>query len=217
MFACVTGFGPSMTRAAIVAILSLLAWYYGRKSHPVILLFIVAGFSALLNPYFVWGDAGWYMSFSAFAGVIILSPLIQKYFWNDKKPGVIRQILCDTFCAAVCTMPIIAFFMGTVAPFGLIANVLVLPIVPITMLLTFIVGLLAIFLPALAGLFATFPQLLLTYIIKVGEWVASLPYSMLEIEFPLGAVFACYGTILLAVFYMWRKTKFDFRNNYLVE
>ncbi|MCL2038198.1 ComEC/Rec2 family competence protein, partial [Candidatus Saccharibacteria bacterium] len=41
-FASVTGFSPSMTRASLVAGFSLLAWYYGRKFHPVVLLTIVA-------------------------------------------------------------------------------------------------------------------------------------------------------------------------------
>jgi competence protein ComEC len=217
LFACVTGFSPSMTRAAIVAILSLLAWYYGRKSHPVILLFIVAGASALISPYYVWGDAGWYMSFTAFAGVIILSPMIQRYFWGKKKAGIIRQIMVDTFCASICTMPVIAYFMGTIAPFGLIANLLVLPIVPITMLFTFIAGILAIFVPPLAAVFAQLPQILLSYIIKVGQSVADLPYSMIEIGFPVIAAVVCYAIILIFIFYMWRKTKFNFRNNYLVE
>ena len=82
-FACTTGFSPSMTRAALVAGLSLLAWYYGRRFHPVVLLSLVAAITIAMNPSAIWGDAGWYMSFLSFVGVIILAPLLKNYFWGD--------------------------------------------------------------------------------------------------------------------------------------
>ncbi|MCL1929805.1 ComEC/Rec2 family competence protein [Candidatus Saccharibacteria bacterium] len=217
IFASVTGFGPSMIRACLVTMLSLFCWYVGRKMHPVTLLCIVAGITALINPYFVWGDAGWYMSFGAFAGVIIVSPLLQNYFWGDKKPSWFRQIFIDTMCASLITMPVIAFFIGNFAPFGLLANLLVLPIVPFTMLLTFLASIFAIILPFAAVVLALPAGWLLSYIIKVAETVASFPGALNQVEFPAWALGASYALSVLVVLYMWRKTKFNFRNDYLVK
>jgi competence protein ComEC len=217
VFASITGFGPSMMRACLVTAISLLCWYVGRKTHPVTLLCLVAGLTALINPYFVWGDAGWYMSFSAFTGVIIVSPLLQNYFWGTKKPGVFRQIFIDTMCASLMTMPIIAFFIGNFAPFGLLANLLVLPIVPFTMLFTFLAGIFAMILPPLAAVIALPAQWLLSYIIKVAEVVASFPGSLNQVEFPAYLMVLAYSALAIVIFYLWHKTKFDFRNNYLVE
>lgn len=216
-FACVTGFGPSMTRAMIVALLSLWAWYYGRKTHPVTLLLFVAGVTALYQPYYVWGDAGWYMSFTAFFGVIILSPLVQKYFWGDKKTGTVRQIFVDTLCAAICTMPVIAFFMGTFSSFSMVANLLVLPVIPLTMLVTAIIGGLAFVAWPVAKLLAFIPNALLGWVIGVARWVASLPNSLIETELSLGWVIVFYIGIIVVVIFMKQRTKLDFRNNYLVE
>lgn len=216
-FACITGFGPSMTRAMIVAMLSLWTWYYGRKTHPATLLLFVAGATALYQPYYVWGDAGWYMSFTAFFGVIILSPLLQKYFWGDKKAGVIRQTFVDTLCASVCTMPIIAFFMGTLSPFGMISNILVLPIIPFTMLATAVVGGLAFVVWPVAKFLAFAPDILLGWVVEVAKRVASLPGALLETELSLIWVVVIYTAIILGVFYMKSKTKFSFKNNYLTE
>lgn len=216
-FACVTGFGPSMTRAMIVALLSLWAWYYGRKTHPVTLLLFVAGVTALYQPYYVWGDAGWYMSFTAFFGVIILSPLVQKYFWCNKKARAVRQIFVDTLCAAICTAPVIAFFMGTFSSFGMVANLLVLPIIPLTMLVTAIVGGLAFVAWPVAKFLAFVPDALLGWVIGVAQRVSSLPNSLVEIELSLGWVITFYVGIIAVVLFMKQRTKLDFRNNYLVE
>lgn len=84
-FANVTGFSPSMTRASCVAGLSLLAWYYGHRFHPVVLLLLVAAITTAMNPTSLWGDAGWWMSFTSFAGVLIFAPLVKSYFWGDQK------------------------------------------------------------------------------------------------------------------------------------
>lgn len=92
-FVLITGASPSMSRAGLVAGLSLLAWYYGRKFHPLVLLPFAAAVTVLIDPSFAWGDLGWQLSFTAFAGVMIIAPLGQAYFFGDKKPGTIRQIL----------------------------------------------------------------------------------------------------------------------------
>ena len=64
-FMAVTGLSPSMTRAGLVTGLSLWAWYYGRKFHPVVLLGVALTITTLWNPSYAWGDVGWQLSFAA--------------------------------------------------------------------------------------------------------------------------------------------------------
>jgi competence protein ComEC len=62
-FMLVTGLSPSMSRAGLVSGLSLLAWYYGRKIHPFVLLPFAAAITVLLRPAYIWGIlAGIYLS-----------------------------------------------------------------------------------------------------------------------------------------------------------
>ena len=249
-FACVTGFGPSMTRAALVAGASLLAWYLGRKFHPVVLICTIAALTVLINPMYVWGDAGWYMSFLSFTGVIILAPLVRDYFWQDvdqrlakeasvRRPassqsnlviralaglppklsalGVeLRQIVVETMSAQVMTMPIIALLLGQVAVYGLLSNLLVLPIVPLTMLLTFLAGLVAWVWPGAAALVGWPAQKLLDYIIWVSQQVEALPGAALEVSFGIGSFLVAMGLLLAAMIYMWYKTHHNFRGDNLV-
>ena len=102
-----------------MAFLSLLAWYYGRSFHPVILLFFVAALSLLINPSYGWNDLGWALSFLSFAGVMILAPLLQAYFFGDKKPGTVRQILGETFSAQLVTAPLLIMTFGQISVVGL--------------------------------------------------------------------------------------------------
>jgi competence protein ComEC len=247
-FAFVTGFSPSMTRAAMVAGLSLLAWFYGRKFHPVVLILSVAALTAIVNPYYVWGDAGWYMSFSAFAGVIMVAPLIQDYFFGKKavdddpqtlmpkglmpkgptlRQGFIkrakgvfvdlRQVFIETTSAQLVVAPVIAIFLGQFAPYGLVANLLVLPIVPLTMLLTFVAGVVSWFAPAIGAVVAWPAQKLLDYIIWVSEQVARLPGAAQAVQLGIFGFLTAITLIIISMVYMQRRTKHSFREDNIVE
>ena len=107
-----TGASPSMVRAGLVTGLSLLAWYVGRKFHPVVLLGLVSAMTVLWNPNYAWGDMGWMLSFAAFAGVIIVAPIMSAYFFSADKVSSVAQILLETLAAQLVTAPIIMVAFG---------------------------------------------------------------------------------------------------------
>ena len=84
MFIIITGFSASVVRAAIVSSLSLWAWYFGRSIKPMLLILFVAALTALINPIYVWSDIGWYLSFLAFFGVLIVAPLLGQRLLGKK-------------------------------------------------------------------------------------------------------------------------------------
>lgn len=216
-FLSISGFGTSMIRASIMTVLSLLAWYYGRKINPVVLIVFVAAMTVLLSPAYVWGDVGWYLSFAAFGGVIILAPLIHNYFWGEKEPGFLRHLLIGTISAQILTLPIIAFTFGEYSPLALILNILIQPFVPLAMLLTFIGGIVAAIFPPLAH-FAGWPaNALLTYMIRVADWLAGLPWAEGELKFNASyLILSCVVILSLNVF-LWKKTKLGFKRENVLD
>jgi len=211
-FMLMSGLSPSMTRAGLVAGLTLAAWYYGRRLHPFVLLAIAAAATALINPFYVWGDIGWYLSFTSFAGVIILSPLVQHALWHgDKKPGFAVQILVDTMSAQLVTLPVMVFAFGHYATYALIANLLVLPLIPITMLLIFIAGLCGLLAPAFAHTIGLPATLVLHYMTTVIAHIADWPgaYGDLPVGFPILVI--GYAALIGLILILWRKTGHDFR------
>jgi len=211
-FVGITGLSPSMTRAGLVSGMSLLSWYYGHAFHPLALLPVAAAITVALQPSYVWGDMGWQLSFAAFMGVMIVAPLLQTYFFGHKEPGVFRQILGETLAAHLVTIPIIALSFGTVSNVAIIANILVVPLVPLAMLLTFLCGIGVILSVPFISLLATPTTWLLGYMTHVATYVAEIPWAQSQLNLAPSAWLG-YGIVLgLACFWMWRSTKYSFRD-----
>lgn len=209
-FMAITGLSPSMTRAGLVSGLSLMAWYYGHRLHPFILLPFAAAITTILNPSYVWGDLGWQLSFAAFAGVMIIAPLLQRYFFGEKEPGIFRQILGETIAAHLVTIPIIALSFGTISHVAIIANVLVVPLVPLAMLLTFICGAWSIIGMGFGFLIALPTTWLLGYMIHVATFVSELSWAQTALTLS-GWLWLGYVVILAgACLWMWRATRLNF-------
>lgn len=212
-FMLITGLSPSMSRAGLVAGLGLLAWYYGRRSHPVVLLSFAAAATLLFRPAYIWGDIGWFLSFTAFFGVIVLAPLLHSFFWGaERKPGFARDLVIGTLSAQLMTLPIIMFVFGQYAPYALPANLLVLPVVPFAMLFTFLAGVGGLILPGLAGLFGLPATALLTYCTVVIEKIAGLPGAQGEISLDRSLLIGSYIFATAFIVGLWHKTKHNFRS-----
>ncbi len=212
-FMLVTGLSPSMSRAGLVASLGLLVWYYGRAMHPFVLLSFAAAVTVMVQPSYVWGDLGWYLSFTSFIGVIVLAPLVHHYFWGvAKKPGILRDLIISTLCAQIVTTPIILLSFGLFAVYALPANLLVLPLVPLAMLGTFIAGIVGLVAPAMAPIFGFPTYAVLKYSTTVIERIAHLPHAQIELTFNPPVMIASYIGIGIAITYLKRRTHHDFRD-----
>ncbi len=216
-FISITGASPSMTRAGLVSGLSLAAWYYGRKFHPLVLLPIAAAVTVLINPSYAWGDLGWQLSFTAFAGVMILAPLLQRYFFGDTPPNTVRQILGETLSALIVTAPVLIAAFGQLSNVAIIANLLVLPLVPLAMLLTFIAGIGSLVLPSVAAYISLPANWLLDYMVHVAEYLAKLPWATSSMSLSWVGVTIGYAIIIAGCLYLWRATNYNLRDANIVE
>lgn len=216
-FIAVTGMSPSMSRAGLVTGLALLAWYYGRRFHPLVLLPFAAAVTLLVNPSFGWGDLGWQLSFAAFAGVLIVAPLMQRYFFGEKKPGLVRQIIGETIAAFIVTLPILLVAFGQFSTVAIIANILVLPLVPLAMLLTFLTGVAVLIVPILGGVIGQLTEWLLNYMIWVARELANLPWAQMEVSISPWVAVVGYILLTAGCAYVWRVTRYSLRETNPVE
>lgn len=211
-FILITGISPSMSRAGLVAGLGLAAWYYGRVIHPLVLLPFAAALTAIFNPSYLWGDIGWYLSFAAFAGVLVLAPLLNQFFWGKKtKIGILREVFVATISAQIATLPIIMFTFGQYSVYSLPANLLIVPLVPFVMLLTFIAGLSAIILPQLSFIFAAPAEIILRYNTEIVSWLSGLPGAQGELSLNTPGIASYYAVMLVLCVFLWRRTHYNFR------
>lgn len=206
-FIVVAGYSAPINRAAIIASLSLLAWYYGRQISPILLLLISGAVTAFITPFYIWGDVSWYLSFLAFFGVLVLGPLITKRIYKDKEPSVPVQILIETLSAQAFAVPYIMFLFGTASVVAPLANLLVLPPTPLIMLGIFLTGLVGIFLPPVAAIIAVVPHLLLSFQIWLIEFFGNLSWASYELTISVSTMIGLYALLLLATLILWHKEK----------
>ncbi|HSX00884.1 MAG TPA: ComEC/Rec2 family competence protein, partial [Candidatus Saccharimonas sp.] len=195
-FLVVTGATASIVRASLVAVLVLLAAYYGRRFHPVTLLLLVAGATAAFNPAYL-SDLGWLLSFLAFFGIMVVAPAVEARLGHPK--WLAAKLFIESTTAQAMTVPLIMFAFANFSVVAPLTNLLILPLVPLAMLLTFIAGLAGMIVPAFAGWFAWPAQLLLGFMLDLIDAFAALPWAGLTLGLDTAGLIALYGLILAAV------------------
>lgn len=174
-FLVVTGGSASVVRAAVVVAFALSAWYYGRRVPPLTLLLLSSAVTAMLNPLFFWFDLGWWLSFAAFFGVLIMAPLLRRtVFGRVKNMHWLPRIALETTSAQLMTIPLTLTVFGEFSTIALLANVIILPLVPFAMLFSFIAGVVGMISTGLGYWLAWPAQTLLRFMTEVIE-VASRP------------------------------------------
>jgi len=183
VFLLFTGYSPSIVRAAIVSSISLTAWLFGRVFKPVLLLLFVAALTAGINPLYLWSNIGWYLSFTAFFGVLVLGPLLKERFVPERlQDNLLPTVLSETISAQICTLPIILFIFGRLSIISILANVLVVPLTPLAMLLSLLAGLAGMFDLFFSKLISLPAQLVLDYMLTVSSLLAKVPYANIEVH-----------------------------------
>jgi competence protein ComEC len=204
LFVLITGFSASIVRAAVISALSLWAAFYGRQFKPLLLIFLTAALTGWLNPFYVWSDLGWYLSFLAFFGVLIIAPMLIKRFFK-KQPKLLTTVLIETLCAELMTLPLIMAVFGQMSLIGLLANLLVAPLIPAAMLLSAVAALGGMISPLIAGWLAWPAAILLTYMLDVVRLLASIPAIFLHVSVDTVTMIGFYIILGIIVLTMYRK------------
>lgn len=138
-FAAVAGFSPSVTRAAIMEILIMLAAVFDREYDPPTALAMAALLILAANPRAVTA-VGFQLSFGAVAGIFLFSQRLQSGLLRRLGAGKGRNLrarllrfavgsISLTLSASVFTTPLIAYYFGNVSLLAPLTNLLALWIV----------------------------------------------------------------------------------------
>lgn len=208
LFLAVTGLSASIVRAAFVSGLGLTAWYFGRQFRPTLLIAFTAALTALWSPLYVWSDIGWYLSFLAFYGVLVLAPLITKRLWaNREELGGMKQIVLESICAQIMTLPLILYIFSETSLVSLIANVLVVPLVPFAMLFSAIAGTAGMLIADVSGWLSWPATILLTYMLDIAAILSTIPNAQVSISLDLAGLIILYGMLAFVSYVMYHKIR----------
>ena len=208
LFVIMTGFPSSAVRAGIMGVLLIWAMKNGRLANSQNAIIFSAAIMLLINPLLLRWDIGFQLSFLATMGIVFLYPFLEKRLVLKNKVFGIWEILFLSISAQIFVLPIILYNFGRLSIISPLANILVLPIVPITMLLGFVSSILGIFSNFLGTIFSWLTYLPLKYTISTIGFLARLPFSSVEIKnFSWWCVLLWYIILSGTLAYLRKKQK----------
>lgn len=197
-FVVITGATASVVRAAIMAVLMVVAQLLGRQYASLYSLLIVSTIMVLMNPRIMLWDIGFQLSVAATFGVLIAFRIKDP----EKLEFGLANLLRPTLGAIIVTAPIIALQFHTLSLIAPLANLVVLPFVSWVMLL----GSLAL-LPVVGGVFVLPAQLLTSAILFITEKLAAIPYASIDVRVPAWGVVIYYTLLIWYIHWRLQKIK----------
>lgn len=227
LFISFIGFGSSVVRAGFMATVLLLSYLSGRGYTAKQTLFLVSLVMIILNPRISAYDISFHLSFLATFGILFVFPFLKsslkinlnkiadKYLekkLDKNKNNFLRKIFSSlyeiflvTLSIQIVTLPYLGFIFGYISIFGIFANILVLPVLPLIMLLGFLTFLFS-FSFFISSLFGFLLSIFSNYVFFVAKIFSGFSFSKLEINFSfLFLVIYYFCLILFLIFETKRK------------
>ena len=149
IYAMMIGFSPSILRALVGLALMMTIKYFGRNVSVYRTTVVIVSTCLIIRPEFV-KQIGFWLSVLAYFSIIKIVPSATRYFYGTKeelkdfyrRPGFLVKSLISSIVISVMTLPISLYFFGKFTWLSILANIILLPSLPIVM---GSVGLIAVF------------------------------------------------------------------------
>jgi competence protein ComEC len=186
LFSIMTGASATVVRASLMALLVILARATGRLYQISWALFVTGFLMVFQNPKILRFDSSFQLSFLATLSLIYLAPYFEKKFKFITQKFNLRGIISTTLATQIFVLPLILYKMGILSLVGLPVNLLILPLIPVTMFFGFMTYFLSI--P-----FGWISYLLTQYELWIVQIFTSLPFASKTISgFPLWIMLLVY-------------------------
>lgn len=140
IYAMMIGFSPSILRALVGLALMMTIKYFGRNVSVYRTTVVVVSICLIIRPEFV-KQIGFWLSVLAYFAIVKIVPLVTCYFYGTKdelkdlyrRPGFLAKSLTSSIVISVITLPISLYFFGKFTWLSILANMVLLPSLPIVM------------------------------------------------------------------------------------
>lgn len=196
IFMAITNFTPSVTRACIMAILTLVSEILYKKADIYTNISISALIILLYNPYSLL-DLGFKLSFGGTIGIVIFMRFIKKKQEEPKLLNYIKQMALVSICANIIIIPIIMNNFNTVSLTFLVSNILASPILAIIVIVGFSIIIISIISHSLSNILVFWLNPILNLLIKISSFCSKLPFAKILVVTPYIFNILFYYTIIL--------------------
>ena len=219
LFAAVTGFTPSVTRACVMQILMILAMLLDREYDSETALSFAALIMLVLNPLAVT-SVSLQLSVGCMAGISLAAGRIREWILSDKclgeaKGNGIKAKLKRSFAGSVSitlsslilTAPLSAMYFGTISIVGVLTNLLTLWIVAFLFCGILGVCLVGLFwIPGAQGI-AWVVSWGIRYVIWMARMLSNIPVAVVYTKSLYIVLWLVFCYIIFAVFMVMKKKR----------
>lgn len=199
LYAGISGFGVPAVRAWIMGSIAVIFKYYGRPTQGIKILIFSAIVILCLAPSQLF-SVSFQLSFLATLGVMVV-------------PGALKQLsssaLLEDFntslSAQLMVNPVISYYFGTVSLAALIANPLVLWVVPLCTILGGALVLLVFVSPLLSRILAIAMFPFLDFFVSFSEFFAGFNTASMPVRFTFQGVVIYYFVLTLLIWLLRAK------------
>ncbi len=208
LFVLLIGFPSSAVRAGVMGGLLLLAMKEGRIANSKNAILFSAAVMLAFNPLLLRYDVGFQLSFLATLGIVYFYPILDEYLIKKQKHwNFVGELLGLTLAAQIFVFPIIFYNFESLSLVSPLANLLILPIIPLTMLFGFFLIVFGLVFPPLATVFSWLAFLPLKYETLIIRWLSGFQWASVKVSFSFWGIIIWYLVLSVFFFIINKKTK----------
>lgn len=198
ILAIVAEFTPSATRSVIMLSFYIISNVFSKRGVSINTLFASALIITIANPKAVY-DAGFILSYTAFASIIFISPAFRNLIKTENKIiNWLWGIVSISIACQIGTSLISINLFGYFPPYFLLSNILLIPLITLILYIAILTGAFAVF-----GIGYEYLIRILNFLSESAIWIVSriesLPLSVIKLN-PSPGVEISIAVIIITLF-----------------
>ena len=200
-YACITGMSPSVQRASIMCSLISIALLLRRHTSTYNTLAVAAFFSLLLSPNDIF-SVSFQLSYAAVLSIVYFGQYIQKLYTPSTPIGsYVWGIVAVSLSVQIGTLPLTLYYFGVIPTYGLLTNIIVIPLAFVILLCVILVLTFGAF-PFVAKQIANILNFVTDYLQDSIADITTFPHAQIDFNITQTqsvALYICIGLSILAL------------------
>lgn len=196
IYGTITGWPISVTRASLMAVTGLTAYYFGRENQMLNSLGLAGIIILIFDPQAIF-KISFQLSFAATFGLVYIFPILRQ---GVPKHHSLWDLILIPLCAQLAVLPLIAWHFNILSPVSLVSNIFITYAAGASVILGFFTLVTAPIWPELATLMIYPAGLFNELIMHCNAFFKALPMAYIWVATPhLWGVIAYYAGLIVTL------------------
>lgn len=229
-YGLMTGFGVSTSRAVVMMLFALAAQINGRSYDMLSAMSVSAVFIVVQKPYAIF-SCSFLLSYCAIIAIAVVYPFLEKYVIVNEKLIThknkekffdyvmieIRKSFLMSFSIQFFTLPVILYFYYETPVYGLILNLIILPLSNLLVIFGAIGGVLGLFILPAGKFFLGIVYVILNIFEKSCTLFNDFPFHIIVTGRPGRCKIFIYYFVIISVILLFNKMEMLLFSNYAIK